>query len=46
MNSDTGKYIILIGIAIVVIVLIIYFFNDNLHEIDHLPDDLRIDKEN
>jgi hypothetical protein len=46
MNSDTGKYIILIGIAIVVIGLIIYFFHDKLAWIGHLPGDIRIEKEN
>lgn len=46
MNPDTGKYIMLIGSAIVVIGLIIYFFHDKLHWIGHLPGDIRIAKEN
>ncbi|OQP68023.1 DUF2905 domain-containing protein [Niastella populi] len=46
MNSDTGKYIMLIGGAVVVIGLIIYFFHDKLHWIGHLPGDIRIEKEN
>jgi uncharacterized protein HemY len=46
MNSDTGKYLILIGVAVVVIGIIIYFFNDKLHWIGHLPGDIRIEKEN
>lgn len=45
MNADTGKYIILIGGAIVVIGLLIYFFHDKLHWIGHLPGDIRIEKE-
>jgi hypothetical protein len=46
MNSDTGKYIILIGGAIVVIGLVIYFFHDKLHWIGHLPGDIRVEKGN
>jgi len=46
MNSDTGKYIMLIGGAVVVIGLIIYFFHDKLNWIGHLPGDIRIEKEN
>ena len=46
MNSDTGKYIMLIGGAVVVVGLIIYFFHDKLHWIGHLPGDIRIEKEN
>ena len=46
MNSDTGKYIMLIGVAVVVIGLIIYFFHDKMHWIGHFPGDIRIEKEN
>ena len=46
MNSDTGKYIMLIGAAVVVIGIVIYFFHDKLHWIGHLPGDIRIEKEN
>lgn len=46
MNSDTGKYIMFIGGAVVVIGLIIYFFHDKLHWIGHLPGDIRVEKEN
>jgi hypothetical protein len=46
MNPDTGKYIILIGGAIVIVGLVIYFFHDKLHWIGHLPGDIRIEKEN
>ncbi|THU41735.1 DUF2905 domain-containing protein [Niastella caeni] len=45
MNSDTGKYIMLIGGAVVIIGIIIYFFYDKLHWIGHLPGDIRIEKE-
>ena len=46
MNSETGKWIIGIGIIVVVIGIIIYFFHDKLHWIGRLPGDIRIEKEN
>ena len=46
MNSETGKYIILIGGGIIVLGIIIYFFNDKLHWIGRLPGDIRVEKEN
>ena len=46
MNQDTGKYIVIIGAAIVIIGLLIYFFHDKLHWFGRLPGDMRIEKEN
>lgn len=46
MNSETGKWIIVAGIAIVVIGILIYFFHDKLHWIGRLPGDIRIEGEN
>lgn len=46
MNSDTGKYIIIIGIVAVVAGIFIYFFHDKLNWIGNLPGDIRIDKGN
>lgn len=46
MNQDTGKYIIIIGAAIIIIGLLIYFFHDKLTWIGRLPGDIRIEKEN
>lgn len=46
MTSQTGKYIIIAGIAIVVIGIIIYFFSDKLNWIGRLPGDIRVEKEN
>jgi len=46
MNSDTGKYIIVAGIMIVLLGVIIYFFHDKLNWIGRLPGDIRIEKEN
>lgn len=45
MNSETGKYIIFIGCAIVLVGIIVYFFHDKLHWIGRLPGDIRVEKE-
>jgi NADH:ubiquinone oxidoreductase subunit 6 (subunit J) len=41
-----GKYIIGVGLIIVLIGTIIYFFGDKLSWIGRLPGDIRIEKEN
>jgi uncharacterized membrane protein len=46
MNSQAGKYLILIGISIIAIGIIVYFFHNKLHWIGRLPGDIRIEKEN
>ncbi len=46
MNQSTAKYIILAGIAIVVIGTIFYFFGDKLKWIGNLPGDIKIENEN
>jgi H+/Cl- antiporter ClcA len=46
MNQDTGKYIIIIGAAIVVIGLLVYFFYDKLNWLGRLPGDIRIERDN
>ncbi len=46
MNSDTGKWVIIIGLLIVLAGVIIYFFHDKLHWIGRLPGDIRIEREN
>ncbi len=46
MNSETGKYIIITGVLIVLLGVIIYFFHDRLNWIGRLPGDVRIEKEN
>lgn len=46
MSSETGKYVIIIGLLIVVAGLVIYFFHDKLHWIGRLPGDIRIEREN
>ena len=46
MSSDTGKWIIIIGIFVVLAGVIIYFFHDKLGWIGRLPGDIRIEKDN
>jgi H+/Cl- antiporter ClcA len=46
MNSETGKWIIGIGVIIILVGIIVYFFHDKLNWIGRLPGDIRIEKEN
>lgn len=46
MTPSTGKYIIILGIAIVLIGVAVYFLHDKLHWIGRLPGDIRIEREN
>ncbi|GAA5020848.1 hypothetical protein GCM10011506_03970 [Marivirga lumbricoides] len=46
MNSETGKWIIFLGLGIILIGVLIYFFHDKLHWIGRLPGDIRIENEN
>lgn len=46
MTSETGKYIILASLLIVLAGIIIYFFHDKLNWLGRLPGDIRIEKEN
>jgi hypothetical protein len=46
MNQDTGKYIVLFGLGIILIGALIYFFHDKLHWIGRLPGDIRVEREN
>ena len=46
MSPQTGKYIMIVGIVIVLAGLIIYLFHDKLNWIGRLPGDIRIEKEN
>lgn len=45
MDGNTGKYIIGLGVLIVIAGVIVYFFHDKLHWIGRLPGDIRIEKE-
>jgi H+/Cl- antiporter ClcA len=46
MNPQTGKWIIIAGILIVIAGIIIYFFHDKLNWLGKLPGDIRMEKEN
>lgn len=46
MNSQTGKWIIIAGVLIIVIGVIIYFFHDKLSWLGKLPGDIRIENGN
>ncbi|HTE09346.1 MAG TPA: DUF2905 domain-containing protein [Chitinophagaceae bacterium] len=46
MNAETGKWIILTGIIIIVLGVVIYFFHDKLHWLGRLPGDIRVEKGN
>nr|WP_294907666.1 DUF2905 domain-containing protein [uncultured Lacibacter sp.] len=46
MNSETGKWIMLAGVLIVLVGVVIYFFHDKLQWFGRLPGDIRIEKEN
>jgi len=46
MSSDTGKYIVVAGVLIVLLGVIVYFFHDKLNWIGRLPGDIRIEKTN
>jgi hypothetical protein len=46
MNSETGKWIIALGVIIVLVGIIIYFFSNKLHWLGNLPGDIKIEREN
>ncbi|WP_207421696.1 DUF2905 domain-containing protein [Desertivirga brevis] len=46
MNTETGKWIIVLGVVIVLAGLLIYFFSDKLHWFGNLPGDIKIEKRN
>ena len=46
MDQQTGKFILIAGLLIVVAGTIIYFFHDYFKWIGRLPGDIRIEKQN
>jgi len=46
MDQQTGKYVLIAGIFIVLVGIVIYFFHDYLKWIGRLPGDIRIERGN
>ena len=46
MTPSVGKYIILIGAAILLVGVVVYFFGDKLNWLGRLPGDIRIEGKN
>ncbi len=46
MNQQSGKILIFIGLGIVLIGLVWYFFGNRLHFLGRLPGDIRLEREN
>ncbi len=46
MDQQTGKYIIIGGILVVVAGILVYFFHDYFKWLGKLPGDIRVEKEN
>lgn len=46
MDQQTGKYILIVGVFIVVAGILIYFFHDYFKWIGRLPGDIRVEREN
>jgi Protein of unknown function (DUF2905) len=46
MDQQTGKYVIITGICVVVAGILIYFFHDYFKWLGKLPGDIRIEKGN
>ena len=45
MDQNTGKIIILLGLALVAGGLIVYFLHDRLHWMGRLPGDIRVERD-
>ncbi|HUZ57266.1 MAG TPA: DUF2905 domain-containing protein [Hanamia sp.] len=46
MDQQTGKYIVIVGLIIVLTGIIVYFFHDYFKWVGKLPGDIRIEKGN
>ena len=46
MNSQTGKWLIVAGLLIVIVGVLIYFFHDKLNWLGKLPGDIRVERDN
>ncbi|MGG7660954.1 DUF2905 domain-containing protein [Dyadobacter sp. BHUBP1] len=46
MSQVTGKYLIIIGLLVILVGVVVYFLSDKLHWLGRLPGDIRVEKEN
>lgn len=46
MDQQTGKYVILAGVIILIAGIVIYFFHNYFRWLGKLPGDIRVEKEN
>jgi len=46
MSQNTGKYLIIAGLLMLVLGVAVYFLSDKLQWIGRLPGDIRVEKEN
>ncbi len=46
MNSDTGKWLMIIGGFIVITGVLVYFFHDKIQWLGRLPGDIRVERDN
>ena len=46
MSQVTGKYLIIIGLLVVLLGVAVYFLSDKLQWLGRLPGDIRVEKEN
>lgn len=46
MSQNTGKYIIIAGLILLVLGTVVYFLGDKLHWLGRLPGDIRVEREN
>jgi len=46
MHATVAKYLIIIGLFIVIMGVLIYFLGDKLNWIGRLPGDIKVEKEN
>jgi hypothetical protein len=45
MHQETGKYLLIAGIVLLVLGTVVYFFSDKLNLIGKLPGDIRLEGE-
>ena len=46
METQWGKYLIILGVMVILIGVVVYFFGDKLHWIGRLPGDIRVERKN